>query len=88
MPKWIHHTCVTYKLACMTKNGLRAFALGAFGLSKKSRTWANVAFKLGPPASGESPLLPVTPLIGDPAWSTGFRRKFSGAWARAAMILE
>jgi len=72
----------------MTKNGLRALVLGALGLSKKSRTSAKVAFKLGTPASGENPPPPVVPLIGDPAWSTGFKRKISGACAKAAMILE
>lgn len=36
-------TWVTYRFACMTKNGFKAFALDAFGLSKKSLTSANVA---------------------------------------------
>ena len=46
------HTCVTYTFACITKNGLRAFARDAFGLSKKSLTSANVAcLNLAPPYS-------------------------------------
>ena len=46
-------TCVTYKLACMTRNGFSAFARLAFGLSKKSFTSPSVAWrKFGPPSSG------------------------------------
>lgn len=75
----IQHTCVTYKLACITRNGLRAFVLGALGLSKKSRTSSNVACKLGPPNSGGNAPPPVAPFITNPPWGTGFKRKISGA---------
>ena len=48
-------TCVTYKLACMTRKAFDAFARLAFGLSKKSFTSAKVAcLKPAPPYSAGS----------------------------------
>ena len=51
--KVVKRTCVTKRFACITKNGFRALARDALGLSKKSFTSAKVAWrKPGPPYSG------------------------------------